>query len=462
MSTHKNLSWKTKIGYALGDFGMQCSFTLVSTYLTVYYSDALGLAPIIISTIMLIARVWDAVNDPMFGVIAENTHTRWGRFRPYILLGAPLLCLFNCLTFLDLELPAPWKVFWAAFTYICCGMANTAVGISLSCLANSITAVNKERVSLNAIRSVFGAVIMTGINAINMPAILYFGNGQVSSPKGYFIVSVILSIIALPCLWICFFSTKETVAVNISDYRQTISSAMKNLVRSFSNALQDHDTKYLILALIVFLTGLYGRIGIMSYYFIYILDSPLAISLFTTAWSIGMLLVNFYAPLALNHIDKKYVGALGCVIQMACCIVFYIQGEAGVGNIGIIIGGFIFGLTNTVSLTSFTLGAEIIDDLWLRTGIRSDGLIMSCITFSSKLGSAIGGSIGILVLSAVGFAANTEMSAETLSKMNAVINLAPVAFFLVSAVLLLQIRMTNRKAVDNEQKLKEKGVVASQ
>ena len=96
--------WK-KIGYSFGEIGSQCSWTLISSYLTVFYTDVVGLTPVVISAIMLIARIWDAINDPMFGAIAENTKTRWGRFRPYILWGAPILALFNCMTFLNLDIP---------------------------------------------------------------------------------------------------------------------------------------------------------------------------------------------------------------------------------------------------------------------------------------------------------------------------------------------------------------------
>lgn len=98
-STAVKLPLRTKIGYGFGECGSQFSCTLVSSYLTVFYTDVVGLTPAVISAIMLIARVWDAVNDPMFGVIAENTRSKLGRFRPYILFGSPILAVFNCLCF---------------------------------------------------------------------------------------------------------------------------------------------------------------------------------------------------------------------------------------------------------------------------------------------------------------------------------------------------------------------------
>lgn len=108
--------------------------------------------------------------------------------------------------------------------------------------------------------------------------------------------------------------------------------------------------------------------------------------------------------------------------------------------------GFIYGATNMMTLVSvFIMLEELIDDNWLRTGKRSDGVIVTAVSFSTKIANAIGGSVGIVVLGAVGFVANTEMAAETLTKMNAVINFGPAACFMIAIIPLMMIRMTNAK-----------------
>lgn len=449
-STSVKLPLWRKIGYGFGELGSQCSWTLISSYLTVFYTDVVGLTPAIISAIMLIARIWDAINDPMFGALAENTRSRWGRFRPYILWGAPVLALFNCLTFLNLDIPGTWKAIWCGFTYIACGMAYTAVNISVGCLANSMTAVNSERVSLNALRGILGGVIQMIISAVTMPMILHFGGGSTSSGRGYFMAALVFSIVCIPCFWVCVVSTKEIIGGGVKKNGKTAKeSTVKNLLNSFKYTFKDRNAVALVLAMFMFLTGIFGRLGIMAYYFIYVLGNPALIAGFATALSAGMLAVNFYAPFLLNHIDKKWVGVFSCICQAACCTAFFFAGEAHMEKTIVVIG-FIYGVTNMCSLVSFGLGAEVIDDNWIRTGIRSDGVIYSCISFSTKLGNAIGGSIGILVLGAVGFVANTEMSAAVLTKMNAVINFGPAAFLLLSAFFFTRVKMTNKKAKENE------------
>src|SRR5574344_1860323 len=91
----------TRLGffYSFGEVGSQLSWYMINSYLTLFYTDVVGLTASAISLIMLIARIWDAVNDPMMGVIADRTRTRWGKFRPYLMFAPPFLAIFNLLTF---------------------------------------------------------------------------------------------------------------------------------------------------------------------------------------------------------------------------------------------------------------------------------------------------------------------------------------------------------------------------
>lgn len=451
---NKKLSLKSIIGYGIGGAGIQFSWALISNYLTVFYTDVVGLAPAVISVIMLGARIWDAVNDPMFGNIAENhTHTRWGRYRPYLLFGAPILAIFNCLTFLCLDLSTTAKVVWCAFTYIFCGMIYTAVGISVNSLPNCITTVNKERVSLQSANNIIGNMASLLINAISMPLILFFGSGSTSSPKGYFMAALIFSIVCVPCIWICFASNKENVKVEKSHAVTGNSVKKTGFLSSIKQIFTDHDTCLLIISMIFCLIAIMGRMGIMAYYFIYVLDNPASMAACASALSIGMIMPGFYVPFLLNRFDKKIVGAVGNFAQGLCCVALYFAAEAHAPLIILIVIHFIFGFVNTQQLACFTLAGEIIDDNWIRTGHRTDGMIFSCISFATKLGNAIGGSIGILALAAVGFVANTKMSTSVLSNMNKVINFGPFIFFVLAGVTFAMIHMTNEKGRENEKKV---------
>lgn len=453
--TAVKLSLAQKIGYGLGEAGSTLSFTMIGSYLSSFYTDVVGLIPAVVSVIMLIVRVWQAICDPVFGGIAENTNSKLGRYRPYILYGAPVLALFNCLTFLNLDIPDTAKAIWCAATYIICCTAYSFANGAVACIVNSLTSINAERVSANAVKGIVSNLFSILVSAVTMPLILFFGNGDAKSANGYFFTAAVFSVVAIPCFLACFKSTKEVIGGNPAPAGVKKENPLIAILRSFKNAFQDWNVACLMIAMVVYLTGVFGRIGVMVYYFLYILDDAMGMASFGTAMTAGMLVVNFYTPFLLNKVDKKYVGVLSCILQAACCVTFYFMGEAKVASIIVAVIGFLYGATNMVTLVSVSLCGELIDDNWLRTGKRSDGVIVTAVSFSTKIANAIGGSVGILILGMVGFVANTEMSAETLTKMDAVINLGPAICFLLAIIPFLMIRMTNAKGRENELKLKE-------
>lgn len=447
--TDVSYSMLRKIGYGMGEAGSQLSWTLISSYLTVYYSDVVGLTPIIISTVMLVARILTAFWNPVFGSIAENTHTKWGRYRPYILFGTPFLALFSCLMFLNINGSTTLKAIWCTVTYLICSILYTMVNGAETYIPMSMTTVNTERVSLNAVKGIVSNVASVIMSAVTMPMLIFFGGGNSSTSKSYFMVALIFAILSVPCFYICYFSSKEVVSGG-SLAQNEKRNVIAEIFKSFWETIKDRDSGMLILAMILFLTGIFGRLGVMLYYFIYIVHKPMLMASFSTAMMLGMLVVNFYTPYLLNHFDKKYVGVLSCVLEIICCVIFFFSKNSLV----IVITGFFYGAFNMVTLVSQGLVGEIIDDRWLRTGVRADGVIGSSIGFAAQIGNTIGGAIGIAILGAVGYVAHTDLSQAVLTRMNIVINLGPALCFALAIIPFMMIRMTNKKGRENETKVK--------
>ncbi|MFJ6925143.1 MFS transporter [Limosilactobacillus mucosae] len=447
--TDVSYSMLRKIGYGMGEAGSQLSWTLISSYLTVYYSDVVGLTPIIISTVMLVARILTAFWNPVFGSIAENTHTKWGRYRPYILFGTPFLALFSCLMFLNINGSTTLKAIWCTVTYLICSILYTMVNGAETYIPMSMTTVNTERVSLNAVKGIVSNVASVIMSAVTMPMLIFFGGGNSSTSKSYFMVALIFAILSVPCFYICYFSSKEVVSGG-SLAQNEKRNVIAEIFKSFWETIKDRDSGMLILAMILFLTGIFGRLGVMLYYFIYIVHKPMLMASFSTAMMLGMLVVNFYTPYLLNHFDKKYVGVLSCVLEIICCVIFFFSKNSLV----IVITGFFYGAFNMVTLVSQGLVGEIIDDRWLRTGVRADGVIGSSIGFAAQIGNTIGGAIGIAILGAVGYVAHADLSQAVLTRMNIVINLGPALCFALAIIPFMMIRMTNKKGRENETKIK--------
>ena len=137
-SFSKRLTPGQRVGYAVGDRGINLYFISTATYLLYFYTDVFGISAAAAASMLLVARVVDAITDPLMGMIAERTRSRWGRLRPYILFGAIPLGVLAVLTFSTPELSSEGKIWWAYTTYILFGILYTVVGIPYSALTSSL------------------------------------------------------------------------------------------------------------------------------------------------------------------------------------------------------------------------------------------------------------------------------------------------------------------------------------
>ena len=146
----KPLTFANYFVYGLGNFASQLSWTMVGTYLSIFYTDVFGLGVGAVAMLMLVAKIWDGINDPMMGTLMERTHTKWGRFRPYIFVGAPFLVIFTILTFTVPGFEGTAKLVYAYVTYIGLGMAYTMTNVPYLALPTVMTRDPKEVNRLNA------------------------------------------------------------------------------------------------------------------------------------------------------------------------------------------------------------------------------------------------------------------------------------------------------------------------
>lgn len=446
------LSFGTKLSYGLSEVGLQFSWTLVSSYLTVFYTDVVGLAPAIISMIMLGARIWDGINDPLMGMIADRTNTRWGRFRPYLLFGAPLLAIVNVLTFSAFDFSSSAKAVYATVTYVLLGMIYTAVCIAQGSLSNVMTRDNGQRMQLNTFRGVAAGAASLVLSSVTMPLILRFGNGDTSSAKGYTIAAAILSVISIPCIWAAFAKCKETIKVDKKEQEKV------PVWKSFGIVFSYRDFVLEVIYELLTLTAMFGRFAVMMHYYIYVLGRTDLVAMISIFMSIAQIVSQFFLPWLTQKLNKKHCLCIANLGMAAGCLLIY---GAGLGTSRlwmVVLGTGMLGFFNVLSPLLYGLTAELVDDIQIKKGVRADGTGYSIFSFATKLGNAFGGSIGVLMLGFVGFVANAEQSESVLRGMSGVINLAPMALYLLALVPLLMIRMTNKKAKENMEILEKKAM----
>lgn len=438
------------ICYGFGDLASQFVWTFVGSYLTIYYTDIVGLAPAIVSVIMMGARIWDAINDPMMGAIAERTRSKFGRFRPYIAFGCPFLAIFAVLTFTNpFGGGSAAGAIWAAVTYIIAGMLYTLVNIPYAALSGVMTEDANQRNKINTSRNIGMNLGMVIVNALSAGLALRFsGEGaEVANGHGYMMTALIYAIISIPLFLIVFATAKEKVQPMHGTQAFSFKDTVNNLVRN----------KYLMIITLIMLlqmTAFMGRIAVTSYYVIYCLGSFTMIALIMTIPSLGGIIGSFFVPFFAKRFGKRAVLMGSMLIQAVGLLVIYF---APFDNITmVLVGCWIFGLFNVGFPMTLSMVADSVDYMELKTGIRTDGTAYATYGLATKVGNAIGGSIGVLLLAAFGYVANAEQTVEAMNGVNIVVNLIPAILFILGAAACLLWDMSDKDADEIREKLKAK------
>ena len=425
----KVLTPRNVIGYALGDTGGVLAFGVISAFLNMYYTDVLGITTGKLVILFLVARIWDAVNDPMMGSIAENTRSRFGRFRPYIAFGSPFLAVFAVLTFVNMG-NGTGGVIFSTIIYIAAGMLYTLVNIPYSSLAAVMTEDPKQRNLIGTSRSVGMNIGMIIVNSCSAGLALHFsGNGaEVATGHGYMMTAIVYSLIAVPLFLIVFFTSKEVI---VPDYE----ARKLNPAETLSGMIRNKYLMTIFLVSTVQMVAFMGRISITAFYVIYCLGAFTLIALIMTIPSIGGVIGSlFVAPLA-NRIGKKQVIALTLLGQSIGLFIVYFAPFTNMTQI--MIGHWIYGIFNCGFPICLAMVADCVDYWQEKTGIRQDGSYYATYGLSTKLGNAIGSAFGVLIMAAFGYAAGSQQQTEAALKgINTTVNLIPAILLACAAVLL--------------------------
>jgi GPH family glycoside/pentoside/hexuronide:cation symporter len=205
----EKLSLKEKIGYSLGDTASNLFFQTFILFITIFYTDVFGISAKAVGTMFLITKIWDAVNDPMMGLIADRTETRWGKFRPYLLWFAIPIGIVGVLTFTTPNLGANGKLAYAYVTYTLLMMLYTVINVPYSALMGVITSNARVRTIVSQFRFVAAFIggLIVQYSALRM--VEAFGKGD--DALGWSRAMTVLSGLAVVLFFITFLSTKERV-----------------------------------------------------------------------------------------------------------------------------------------------------------------------------------------------------------------------------------------------------------
>lgn len=426
--------------YSLGEVGCQMSWYMINNYLMLFYTDIVGLAAGAISMIMLIARIWDAINDPMMGNIADRTNTRWGKFRPYLFMAPPVLAVFNILTFTVFPVQGAVKVALCLITYVGAGMAYTACSIAYQALQNVIAIDSQVRMNLATARGIGSSVVGIILSACAMPMILHFSGAEVANAHGYFVTTVILSLIMIPVFWICGAGCKETYAQQLHSNPQ---QEKLGFFGSLKEVVKNDQLLMVVLATVLGTICVSGRMGMLTYYIIYVVGDYTVIAMVFTVMTIAQLVGTLFIPWGTKLMTKKgYLVFLNVVM----CIGFLLMFINPTDNKPYLLGvSFLCGLCNSSASVCPGMVSDAIEYGDWKLGRRQEGIAASMLSFGVKLSTAISGSAGVLLLAATGYVAGADQTAAAKQGINIVVNMVPFVIGLLSCVPLLFYKLTPKK-----------------
>lgn len=419
------LSIKEKIGYSLGDTASHFVWDMVGFWILIFYTDTFGISAAAAGTIMLIARFWDMISDPIMGIIADRTNTRWGKFRPYILWMALPYSVLAVLTFTTPDLGPTGKVIYAGVTYMLLMTVFTAINLPYSSLGAVMTSDSYERAGLNSYRFIFAFIGQFIVSGTALSLALYFGQGD--NAKGYQYTLILFSIISFALFMITFKTTKERV--------QPPKEQKENLKEDFRNLFKNRPWVILFfVGIISFIMFAMQNLSI-AYYFKYYIGKEENVQLFNVIGTVALIVaIPFSKPLA-KKFGKRNVFLASSLLSGFFFICLYLPGA---NNISMI---YIFNILAKMAYAPavpllWTMLADTADYSEWTTGRRSTGLVFSAATFAQKAGWGIGGALAGWMLAIFKFTPNVEQTETAITGIKLMISVIPGVLYMSCAILL--------------------------
>ena len=442
-STKLKADPKVAVGYAFGEIGCQMSWYMINQYLTLFYTDIVGLSSIAIFWIMVIARIWDAINDPMMGSIADRTNTRWGRFRPYLFFAPPFLAVFNILTFTVWPMTGLVKVLVCLVCYVGTGMAYTACSIAYQAMQNVIAVDSKVRMLLATSRNLGASVIGIILSIVAAPTLLKLSHPGVAAAdaQGYFRFTIIISLVMIVPFLICAFLCKEKYTDMLHSNKGKADKL--NFFAAMREIAKNDQLLMVVLTVVLGTICVSGRMGLLTYYIIYVVGDFRHIATFFTVMTVAQLVGSLSLPWGTSTFTKKGYLIILQLLMNAGFLAMFLLPHAGIPMLlGI---SAVCGFCNSAQGICYGLVGDSLEYGDWKLGRRQEGVAASMLSFGVKIATALCGSVGVLLLSAAGYVPNAEQTDAARQGINALVNLLPFIVGVISLIPMLFYKLTPAK-----------------
>lgn len=443
-----------KIGYGFGDMASSMFWKLFGAYLMIFYTDVFGLPAAVVGTMFLITRIWDSAFDPIVGVVADRTHSRWGKFRPYLLWLAVPFGIIGVLTFVTPDWSPTGKLVYAYVTYSLMMMIYSAINVPYASLLGVMSPNPKERNTLSTYRMTFAYIGSFIALLLFMPLVNFFsGNSKDLGDQqtGWTMAVVVIAILCIILFFGCFAWTKERVKP-IKEAQNPLKEDLKDLFKNkpwwillgagvaalVFNSIRDGATVYYFKYFVV--EEDYATVSFFGMSFVL---SGLYLALGQAANIIGVIAA---APVS-NRIGKRNTYMWAMIIATVLSVIFYWFDKED------LIWMFVFQALISICAGSifpllWSMYADCADYSELKTGNRATGLIFSSSSMSQKFGWAIGTAITGWLLGFLGFQANAVQSEEAISGIKMFLSFLSAVGTILSVVFISMYPLTEKKMKD--------------
>ena len=450
------LSAGRKLCFGVGALGKDLCYAMISTFLMIYLTDTVGLAPLFVGNLFLVARVWDAINDPMMGFMVDNTRTRWGKFRPWILIGTLLNSVIMIFMFRNPGLEGVPLYAYYSVIYILWGMTYTVMDIPYWSMLPSLSSIQKERESMSVIPRIFASSAWLLMGAFGIALRNQLGGGD--EAKGYSSLSVIISVVFIVTILVTVLFVRDRSSVEAASGQKAERISLKDAIHVITgnDQLKVYIGVVLAYNMLVQLAG-----GMAMYYFKYVTMNEDLFPFFTTAASVAEMGALFIFPIFSRFMNKKVVFAIASFTPAVGLIGLLVAGMVAPNNIPLVVicGLFYkFGSGLTLGATTVML-ADVIDYGEVKLGTRNESIVASFQTLLVKTASAVAGWLIGVGLTIFGYVENVPQTPETIMGMRILMGVIPSVVTVLAFVIYVKGYKLDSSYMEKiSQQLKEKKV----
>lgn len=449
MRETNRLSFLNKVFFGSGEIVSVMAVTMIALYFMIYLTDVVGIPPIIAGAIFMIGRAWDALIDPVMGMISDRTKTRFGRRRPYFLIAALPIGFFFFLLWFPFASDNLWfQVLFYIVVYVLFMTAITIFYVPYLSLITEATHDYDERTSINNYRIFFQ--LFFGLVAATVPKMIADSYGD--PQHGYMMMGASVALFILFIPFLLFKTTFERPLQN------KVQAQKKNYVYEFKSVFKNRYFRYLLFIYI----GAYAAANVVEGFVMYYMknwlnreiDMPI---LFVTVIGVGIISLPLWSKVSQRY-GKKRALLLGLIIWAMAQVAFFIVTPASPTWLVYIIGAFAglgYGVAHVIP---WAMLPDVVDMDELETGEKREGLYAGVMTLFMKLTNSIAIFLIGVLLQLANYEANTILAEGTLQTIRSIMAFAPTLFIVIGLIATFAYPLTREQHAQVRTQIENRGV----